>query len=86
MTLKTTGGAELKAQVDHPRGSIENPMSPEDMSNKAHMLGDGVIGRNRMDAVIEQARNIEKLSSISDLIQLTVPTSPVRATIGARRA
>ncbi len=86
MTLKTTGGAELKAQVDHPRGSIENPMSPEDMSNKAHMLGDSVIGRNRMDAVIEQARNIEKLSSISDLIQLTVPTSPVRATIGARRA
>ncbi len=86
MTLKTTGGAELKSQVDHPRGSIENPMSPEDMSNKAHMLGDDVIGRAKMDALIERARNVEKLPSLSELMQLTATTAPVRAAIGGRHA
>lgn len=86
MTLKTTGGAVLKSQVDHPRGSIENPMSPADMSNKAHMLGDNVIGRDNIDAVIEQAQNMERLLSLSEIMKLTVPPAPVRAAIGARHA
>ena len=86
MTLKTTGGAELKSQVDYPRGSIENPMSPDDMSNKAHMLGDDVIGRAAMDTLIERARNVEKLTSLSEIMGLVVPTAPVRAAIGGRHA
>jgi 2-methylcitrate dehydratase PrpD len=86
MTLKTTAGAELKSQVDHPRGSIENPMSPEDMSNKAHMLGDSIVGRPVMDTLIDRARNIEKLANVAELIQLTVPKTPARAAIGGRHA
>jgi 2-methylcitrate dehydratase PrpD len=86
MTLKTTGGAELKSQVDHPRGSIENPMSPEDMSNKAHMLGDSVVGRPVMDTLIDRARNVEKLANVAELMQLTVPKTPARAAIGGRHA
>ena len=86
MTLKTKGGAELKSQVDHPRGSIENPMSAEDMSNKAHMLGDDIVGRTAMDALIERVSNVEKLASVSEVMQLTVPTAPVRAAIGGRHA
>ena len=84
MTLKTTGGAELISQVDHPRGSIENPMSPEDMSNKAHMLGDGVIGRQAMDSLIERTRNVEKLPNLADIVSLVVPAAPARAAIGGR--
>jgi 2-methylcitrate dehydratase PrpD len=86
MTLRTTGGAELKSQVDHPRGSIENPMSPEDMANKAHMLGDDVVGRPVMDALIEMTRNVEKLTGIAELMQMTAPKEPVRAAVGGRHA
>jgi 2-methylcitrate dehydratase PrpD len=87
MTLKTTRGAELKSQVDHPRGSIKNPMSMEDMSNKAHMPGDGVVGRSVMDALIDKARNVEKLASVAELMELTVPKAPPsRAAIGGRHA
>lgn len=85
MTLKTISGAEFRSQVDHPRGSIENPMSPEDMSNKAHMLCDEVIGRDSVDALIERTRNIEMLSNLSEIMQLVVPAAPVRAAIGGRR-
>jgi 2-methylcitrate dehydratase PrpD len=86
MTLQTIGGAELKSQVDHPRGSIANPMSPEEMSNKAHMLGDDVIGRAHMDELIESIRSVEKLPNPLELMQLMVPTAPVRAAIGGRHA
>jgi 2-methylcitrate dehydratase PrpD len=86
MTLRTTGGAEFKSQIDHPRGSIENPMSSEDMSNKAHMLGDDIIGRPAMDALIERAGNVEKLASLGEIMGLVVPKAPVRAAIGGRHA
>jgi 2-methylcitrate dehydratase PrpD len=86
MTLRTTGGAELKSQVDHPRGSIENPMSPDDMANKAHMLGDGIVGRPVMDTLIEKTRNVEKLTGIAELMQMTVPKELARAAMGGRHA
>lgn len=73
MTLTTSGGAKLSSQVDHPRGSIENPMSWQEMNNKAHMLGDGVLGRAKMDRLIEQAHNVETLPGLAELMQLTVP-------------
>jgi 2-methylcitrate dehydratase PrpD len=84
MTLKTKSGTELKSQVDHPRGSIENPMSPDDMRTKAHMLGDNVVGKAAMEAIIEKARNVETLPNIADLMGLTVPATPARASIGRR--
>jgi 2-methylcitrate dehydratase PrpD len=86
MTLKTTGGAELASQVDHPRGSIKNPMTPEDMSNKAHMLGDDIVGRDQIDAMIERVNNVETLSGITEIMNLVVPKAPARAAIGGRHA
>ena len=86
MTLKTRGGAELKSQVDHPRGSIANPMSPEEMSNKAHMLGDDIIGRAQMDELIDRIRTVELLPDLCELMRLAVPTTPVHAAMGGRHA
>jgi hypothetical protein len=85
MTLETTGGARLKSQVDHPRGSIENPMSPEAMSNKVHMLADDVIGRKSVDELIGRVKGIEKLP-VEDIMGLVVPKAPAHAAIGGSRA
>jgi hypothetical protein len=86
MTLRTKGGAELKSQVDHPRGSIENPMSPEEMSNKVHMLADDVIGSGTADELIARAKRVEALARVSDITGLLVPAAPARAAIGRRHA
>jgi hypothetical protein len=56
------------------------------MSNKAHMLGDDVIGRAYMDELIESIRSVEKLPNLFELMQLTVPTAPARAAIGGRHS
>jgi 2-methylcitrate dehydratase PrpD len=85
MTLETTGGARLKSQVDHPRGSIENPMSPEAMNNKVHMLADDVIGRKSVDELIGRVKGIEKLP-VEDIMGLVVPRAPAHAAIGGSRA
>ncbi len=86
MTLRTTGGAEHKSQVDHPRGSIENPMSPEEMNNKVHMLSDDVIGRSTVDELITRVENLEALKRISEITDLLVPPALARAAIGRAHA
>lgn len=84
MTLTTAGGTELTAQVDHPRGSIANPMSPEDMAAKVHMLGDGVIGADRVEALIDRVGTIETLPGVAAIMDLVVPQAPARAAVGGR--
>lgn len=86
MTLKTAGGAELKSQVDHPRGSIANPMSPDEMNNKFHMLADVVIGRRAADELIDHVRNMEQLTSIGTMITLAVPAVSARPSVRDRHA
>jgi 2-methylcitrate dehydratase PrpD len=75
MTLETEGGKTYKSQVDHPRGSIANPMTPEEMKNKVHMLADGVIGRPQVDKLAELVQNIEKVARIDEVTRLLSPAT-----------
>ncbi len=86
MILSTTGGANLKSQVDHPRGSIANPMSPDEMANKVHMLADDVIGRKFVDELIDRVKNVEALKNIGEVMGLVVPLKSARPAIGGVRA
>lgn len=86
MTLTTAGGAELTAQVDHPRGSIANPMSPDDMAAKVHMLADGVIGADRVAELIDRVDTIGKQPGVAAIMDLVVPQAPARAASGGRHA
>src|SRR5262249_19594928 len=70
MTLETASGGVYKSQVDHPRGSIANPMTAEEMSGKVHMLADPVIGRAAVAAAGEAVRNVETLPRIDELARL----------------
>jgi len=70
MTLEMDGGPVYRSQVDHPRGSIANPMTPEEMTAKVHLLADGVIGRGAADSLVETVRHVEALLRIDSLAQL----------------
>ncbi len=70
LTVETAGGVRLTAQVDHPRGSIANPMTPEEMSRKVHMLADPVLGKAGVARVIEATEGMETLASIGALTGL----------------
>ncbi|TDR92883.1 MmgE/PrpD family protein [Enterovirga rhinocerotis] len=74
MTLRTEGGAELSSQIDHPKGSIANPMTPEEMNRKVHLLGDPVIGEGAVSDMIRAVDRIESLSGIGEVLRTTIPT------------
>ena len=73
MTLETDSGAVHRSQVDHPRGSIANPMTPDDMDSKVHMLADGVIGRGAVTELIDAVGQITTLPRIDRLTRLFHP-------------
>jgi 2-methylcitrate dehydratase PrpD len=70
LTVQTAGGATLTSQIDHPRGSIANPMTPDEMNFKVHMLADPVLGKSGVDQVIAATEQLETLKSIGELTSL----------------
>jgi 2-methylcitrate dehydratase PrpD len=71
--VKTAGGAVITAQVDHPRGSIANPMSEDDMNRKMHLLGDPVLGAEGVASLTALIAKVEELPNIDGLIAASVP-------------
>jgi 2-methylcitrate dehydratase PrpD len=72
MTLETDTGTVYRSLVDHPRGSIANPMTADEMHNKVHTLADGVIGRSAVTDLIAVAANITTLPRIDELTRAIV--------------
>ena len=70
MILETESGAIYQSQVDHPRGSIANPMTPDEMRNKVHMLTDDLIGSAAAGDLIDTVTDIAALPRIDVLTRL----------------
>ena len=68
MTLKE--GNTLREHVINCRGRPENPMSPEEVENKAASLMEPVLGKKNSDQIIESMRRVETLASVRELAKL----------------
>jgi 2-methylcitrate dehydratase PrpD len=64
-------GGTLTSQVDYPKGSIENPMSEDELHSKFESLASPVIGPKRAANLAGQVMALEKVSDVSDLMKLT---------------
>ncbi len=73
LEVETANGTRLQAQVDHPKGSIANPMSEGEMQGKFHMLADPVLGEGNAGQLIEWLGALEELPDIRALMERTVP-------------
>ncbi len=73
LTVRLQGGGTLASQVDHPRGSIANPMTAEEMDRKVHLLADPVLGSAGVDAVIASTAHLDGLAHIDELTRLLQP-------------
>lgn len=71
MTVTLSGGRKLTAQVDYPKGSIQNPMSEREMQEKFESLAVPVIGAKRATALVGQVMDLEKVRDVSALMKLT---------------
>ena len=70
MTVVMSDNTEYKAQVDYPKGSLENPMTDADHKNKFQMLATHVLPAQKVQQVIQIVDKLEELDDISHLAKL----------------
>ena len=71
MVLTQKNGKRFSAQIDYPKGSIQNPMSDEELMVKFHSLANPVIGVDRAEALADSVWHLEKLRDLTELMHLT---------------
>ena len=73
LVVEMEDGAKYEAQVDYPKGSIQNSMSDDELRAKYDSLTIPVIGAERSAQAAEIITNIEECNDISALIALLSP-------------
>ena len=64
VTLKD--GKTLREHVSNCRGRPQNPMSPEEVEKKAAWLMEPVLGKAKVDQIIDSIRRIETLAALAN--------------------
>jgi len=71
--IKIKNGKEFYKRIDLPKGSPQNPFSKEEILEKFYSLASLVLSKSKIENIIENLENIEKLNDIRKLINFMVP-------------
>lgn len=71
MTLEMDDGARYVSQVDYPKGSIQNPMSDQELRAKFDSLAIPVLGEARAAQLAAMVAEIEHCGDVGELMRLT---------------
>ena len=72
ISVETVDGRSLTAQVDHPKGSIANPMTGDEMNAKVHRLADDVLGAGQVARLVETVGRIEDVKDLHELTSVLI--------------
>jgi 2-methylcitrate dehydratase len=70
VTVSLRDGRTRTERVDYPRGHARNPLTDAEVAAKFHTLADPVLGRERADALLGCAWDLEQPGSIAELFRL----------------
>jgi 2-methylcitrate dehydratase len=70
ITVQLADGRKLEKEVEFPRGHAENPMTDAEVEHKFHSMVDAHYGKERANAILQKCWQLEKLSNISELLQM----------------
>jgi 2-methylcitrate dehydratase PrpD len=68
--VTTSDGRRLSARVDHARGTMENPLTPDEIHRKYLKLATTVTTAARADQIAEAVRQIDRSSGVARLAGL----------------
>jgi 2-methylcitrate dehydratase PrpD len=68
--IELAGGATLRARCDHPRGSLENPLSRAQVEDKFRTYATERLPAARVEEVIDAVNGLEDLGSVAGLMDL----------------
>jgi 2-methylcitrate dehydratase PrpD len=72
MEVLLKDGSTYTSQVDYPKGSIQNPLTPEDRRAKFKKLSSGILDEEKQRNVEERIYELEKMKDITELFDLVV--------------
>jgi 2-methylcitrate dehydratase PrpD len=72
ISVETVDGRSLTAQVDHPKGSIANPMTGDEMNAKVHRLADDVLGAVQVARLVETVGRLEEVKDLHELTSVLI--------------
>jgi 2-methylcitrate dehydratase len=72
VSITTNAGETHTAQVDHAKGSPNNPMSDEEIVSKFRANAEGVLDKARQDEVIDATWRFDELEDIEEYMRLLV--------------
>jgi len=75
MVIGLNDGTEYTSQVDYPKGSIQNPMTPSERRYKFQKLSAHILDAEKQKKVEELVYEIEKASDVSELLTLVTGRS-----------
>jgi 2-methylcitrate dehydratase PrpD len=70
MVLTQNDGRVFTSQIDYPKGSIQNPMSDQELLGKFMSLASPVIGAKRAITLADALMTIEKAADVSAVLKL----------------
>lgn len=70
MTAYMNNGEQFTSQVDYPKGSIQNPMSEQELRGKFDSLVIPVLGEQRAQQIADMVKQIENCKNIKELMSL----------------
>ena len=73
VTVKTTDGRELTAEVLYPRGNPRNPMTEDEFKAKFMDMAERVLGNDQADELYRRARELRSAPDVADLAKLFSP-------------
>ncbi len=72
VAIRTTDGYEFTSQLDYLKGDPRNPLSDRDVEEKFEALAEPALSKAARRRVIDAVWNLEKLGSVSELMQMLV--------------
>lgn len=72
VTMRLKNGAKYQKRVDFAKGTIQNPMTKEELRNKFNELASSIIPPSQAAKIVLTIEKLERLNNIDDLTSLLV--------------
>jgi 2-methylcitrate dehydratase PrpD len=76
VAITLVDGRIIERHIEHVIGSVENPMSNQDLEDKFHGLADGVLPAAQIHALLEKCWMLATLSDVAEIARMAIPKSP----------
>jgi 2-methylcitrate dehydratase len=68
--ITTKQGISYRKRIDHPKGTLPNPMTDQDLEEKFRSLASKYMSEAQMTEIINVVSNMDKLKDIGELMKL----------------